>query len=649
MSAFEAIAESGALEPVDLHFARLLRRLAGAGDDTIALTAALLSRQRSRGHSCIDPGAWAGRPFPADAGAALPRLPERAAWERALAESPLVGDGDSATPIVRDGAGRLYLLRYWRAERRLARRLRQGLEAPPPALDAAALAPLFRALFDPPEPAAAGADDRQALAAASALAGWVTLISGGPGTGKTTTVGRLIALLLAADPELEVALAAPTGKAAARLGEAALEQAGRLPIPDELRARMPGSAATLHRLLGYQPRRDRFRHHAGRPLTTGALVIDEVSMVDLLLMDAALDALPAGARVVLLGDKDQLTSVETGSVFGDLCAAAGIDSLTAEEPERATRVREIYRTLSGRRPSTDGVFQAAPASPLGGAAVELVTSYRFRDQPGIGELADALRRGDAAGALAVLDDPSLVEASRLDPPDEHDSLLAPLQGPLEAYLAAADPAEALELLGGFRLLCARRQGRWGVARLNAAVESRLARRGHPVVEGHYPGRPIMITANDYQVRLFNGDLGVCWNAAPDHLQAFFPGPGGEPRRLPLARLPPHETAWAMTVHKAQGSEFDRVLLVLGDAESRVASRELLYTGVTRARRSVVVAATPEVIRGAVARRSRRVSGLADALRGTVPEAPEPEPEPPVEAEPEAPDEDDGSGQLSLFG
>ncbi len=674
MSTFDTVAASGALEPLDLHFARLIRRRAG-GDigraDIVALTAALLSRERSRGHSCIDLRDWANHPFPAgdvapearQRGTLLPPLPDRLTWQRALDDSDLVTDGSTCclrppggpAPLVLD-ADRIYLARYWHAEQRLAANLRRRLASAPPRLDARALAPLFRDLF-PTSPGGtsfdsppSGGTDRQAVAAATALASRVTLISGGPGTGKTTTVGRVLALLLATDPELRIALAAPTGKAAARLGEAVAEQADRLPVDDELRARLPASASTLHRLLGYQPRRDRFRHHAGRPLAIDVLVIDEVSMVDLLLMDATISALPAPARVILLGDKDQLTSVETGSVFGDLCAAAGLGGTS---PLRSGRSAELYQALSDRRPGTDAPAPEPAGQLLQDAAVELTTSFRFRDQPGISDLATTVRRGDASRTLAVLDDPEHEEVRRLEPPAEVGAVLAPVLDPLNAYLDASSPAEALVRLGGFRVLCARRRGPWGVERLNVAVERYLVTTGHPVNEGSYPARPILITANDYQLKLFNGDLGVCWLEA-GRMWAFFPDPNqSESRRLPLARLPPHETAWAMTVHKAQGSELDHVLLVLGDVDSRVMTRELLYTGATRARRSVVIVSSADVLRGAVARRSRRVSGLADALRGTPAEPPalvssaEPETAPATEPEPEPETPDDG--QMSLFG
>ncbi|MEM7584983.1 MAG: exodeoxyribonuclease V subunit alpha [Acidobacteriota bacterium] len=644
MSAFDAVAASTALAPIDVHFGRLIRRSARDVDgdsDVLALTAALLSRQRGRGHSCIDPRDWAGRPFPTEGVSTLPPLPELRAWQRALAASELVGDGSQPTPLVRDAAGRLYLRRYWRAEQRLAGHLTERLRRPRPELDPEALAPLFRSLFGRAGNASADEVDWQAVAAAVALGRGVALITGGPGTGKTTTVGRILALLTAVDEERRIALAAPTGKAAARLGEAIAEQLDGLPIDGDHRERIPRQASTLHRLLGFDPRRDRFRHRAGRPLAVDTLVIDEASMVDLLMMSAVFDALPSDAQVILLGDRDQLASVETGFVFGDLCAAANPDG------SYSAQLVEHFRRLGGGelevRPA-----DSSPPAPLRDAAVELRVSYRFRDQPGIGRLAGTIRQRQADQALEVLDDPEFPDVVRHDPPSDPRSSLQPLHRALAHYLAADAPDQALERLAQFRILCARRQGDWGVERLNAVVERHLSSSGHPVEERWYPARPIIVTANDYQVRLFNGDLGVCW-PVDGRLWAWF-DTGSELRRLPLAKLPPHETAWAMTVHKSQGSEFDQVLLVLGDTDSQVMTRELLYTGITRARRDVTVVATPQLLRVAILRAVRRASGLVDAL--APPDSPPAAEAPTSTGETSAPTQDEEldseSGQLSLF-
>jgi exodeoxyribonuclease V alpha subunit len=372
-----------------------------------------------------------------------------------------------------------------------------------------------------------------------------------------------------------------------------------------------------------------------------ALVVDEASMVDLLLMDAVLDALDPGARLILLGDRDQLASVETGFVFGDLCAAADLGA--GVSPGFADFCRRL-----GAGELATATVDTGPAPPLRDAAVELEVSYRFRSQRGIGALAAAVRRGDADGALEVLADPGFADVERLDPPAVVEELLAPILGELDHCLDAGSPAEALERLDRFRILGATRRGVLGIERLNAAVERHLLRLGLPAAESWYRGRPLLVTANDYQVRLYNGDLGVAWPDAgrspgdEGRLHAWFRD-GEALRRLPLAKLPAHETAWAMTVHKSQGSELDRVLLVLPVADSAVLTRELLYTGLTRARRRVHLVATPETVRRAVERPSRRRSGLATALRPAcepaAPSTPPSDPEPP---EPPA------SGQLSLF-
>ena len=482
-----------------------------------------------------------------------------------------------------------------------------------------------------------------------ALNGTFTVISGGPGTGKTTTVTRILALLAAQDRETRFALAAPTGKAAARLEESIAEQLTKLSVAPEIRGRIPRSASTLHRLLGYSPRRDTFRHGEGSPLPADVLVVDEASMVDLLMMQNVVEALPPTARLILLGDRDQLASVDTGFVFGDLTTAVGLGRAGAVDPAAAAS----YEPLAGRPwpgPVMDGAVDPAEqremqgeiqgevqaestiAVPLRGRGVELDISYRFRLRQGIGTVAGAIRRGDAPTVRRALDDPALDDVAWQPLPDLPDrSLLATLEDKILACRRAPDPAVALARLAEFRILAATRIGSWGTERLNVLVETLLDFHGFPSLERFYPGRPVLVESNDYQSRLFNGDLGMIW-PEQGSLWAFFPdeaaasssgalpeipsrlSPGAGLRRLPLAKLPRHSTAWAMTVHKSQGSEFDHVLLVLPEHDlGDLLSRELLYTAVTRAKQRVDVRAPGLVLEQAVGRSSRRRSGLVEAL------------------------------------
>jgi exodeoxyribonuclease V alpha subunit len=601
MSAWKEWASSGAFSPLDLRFAEFLGAMSeSAIAPVVSLSAALVSRERSLGHSCVALEEWAGASLRSD-GKGTP-LPGQSEWMDALDKVPdLVGDGGVPAPLVRDGSGFLYLYRYWKAERFLIEAVKTRLRASSPVPDPASMAPLFRKLFPPPED---GETDGQAQAAASALRHLFAVVTGGPGTGKTTTVARILALLYHQDPDGLLALASPTGKGAARLTESILREAGRLPIDESLRDRLLASkAGTLHRILGYNPSTETFRYGPEHRLPIRTIVVDEASMVDLLLMDALFQALPEDGRVILLGDKDQLASVETGYVLGDLCRASRTESPVSEA------FASFFRTLSNQ--PLQGTRKRV--SPLRDAVTELTKNYRYPKFPGIGVLARAVNAGDPDRTIEVLEDARFPEVSLAPHPEKAVDLLSPILGELEAWAKASTPEEALDRLRDFQILCATRRGRWSVDHGNKIVEAWLRRRGCSLSGTWYRGRPVMVTENDYHVRLFNGDLGVCW---PDKGAnwAWFPDEEDKPRRVPLSKLPGHETAFAMTVHKSQGSEYRKVLLVTPASDAPILSREHLYTGITRAREVVALCAGEEILREAVRRSASRKSGLAEAIR-----------------------------------
>lgn len=517
------------------------------------------------GHVCI--------PVAADAAAA---------WR----DSGWVGAPGDYRPFVletdADGA-RLYLARYHAHESAVAASLRERAAVLHAPADAGALHRELDALFG------SVPEDRQRLAALLAQFKPLTLVSGGPGTGKTTTVVKLLALLQAqaaraGQPPLRMLLAAPTGKAAQRLSESIRTAKQGLPLPAEVVATIPEAAQTLHRLLGAQGDTGRFRHDADNPLACDLLLVDEASMIDLGMMQALLAALPLAARLVLLGDRDQLASVEAGSVFGDLCAASGMSA--------ALRAQLV--------PFAVAVPASAPDGVLADCRVELVHSYRFAADGGIGALARAARAGDAPAFLAAL--AAEGEAARVPAV----ALRAAVQAgyaPYRAAVAAGDPAAAFAAFAAFRVLCAHRQGAAGVEGLNALLDA----------GGWYAGRPVIVRANDYALRLFNGDIGLCLPTA-EGLRVFFETAPGSFRALAPGRLPAHEPAWAMTVHQSQGSEFGRVLLVLPEAVSAVLDRPLVYTAVTRAREGFALCGSDAVLAAALATRPARASGLAGKLR-----------------------------------
>ncbi len=602
----------GALRPLDVEIGHCLLDLEPASDSALGLLAATASLAVAQGHSCLPLAQLEqvlGEACTEDA--ALPPLPDAAALRAALQNSrwAAVAADEAVEPLLHDEQ-RVWLGRYYHYESAVARVLRGMLAQAPAAPDPQALREALSPFFE----RSGTAPDRQALAVLTGLVSPLTVITGGPGTGKTTTVLWLLAAwiglrLAAGEAVPRIHLAAPTGKAAARLSESLRDRVAELPVDEAVRAALPTSASTLHRLLGVRRGSTRFRHHGGYPLDTDLVVVDEVSMVDLPLMARLLEALPEHARLVLLGDRDQLASVEAGNVLAAVCAAAGEGAVS---PARSA----LVETVTGA-----AVASGADAPPFADAVVELHRSHRFDGDSGLGRVAALIRDGDAEGLCRGLNAAAFAGV-RLDP----EAARRPLATLVERHFAdmaalaeCADPRQALAQSSRQRVLTALRDGAWGSTAINAAFEQALRQRaGVEPGQRWYPGRLLLVTRNDYGTELYNGDIGVVLADADGALRAWFPAADGSVRKLPLAALPECESAYAMTIHKSQGSEFDAVDIVLPPHDTRVLGRELLYTGVTRARSRVTLVATPDALRRALERSTRRYSGLADRLRPPLP-------------------------------
>ncbi|MDR7192001.1 exodeoxyribonuclease V subunit alpha [Luteimonas terrae] len=705
MNLLQALRDTGALRTLDNALAQSLRRLDPATPDTVLAAAALASLAVANGHAGFDPTA------PQRLAGADIRWPAPDTWCADLEASPWISqpaDGDVESipdaPLVFEH-GLLYLRRYREYERHLALGLRRIGAHTPERGDLDALAPLFVQLF----PDARTGVDLQALAAAVALRHNLVLVTGGPGTGKTTTITRLLALLAAqalhaGRPASRIALAAPTGRAAERMAESVRKAVQALAAADvdaALLTVLPTAGTTLHRLLGTIPDSPRFRHHADNPLPFDVVVVDEASMIDLPLMTKLVDAVADGARLVLLGDPDQLPSVEAGDVLSGILRAAGDGmefphgdaamskllfgepvwqmsaTLVASEvasvvshddrlraggtrsstahsaghpetsapPSLARHSRGFQQThvWSGGNPGTldqaqatsmDSRLRGSDGGSFPGRRIHLQRGYRQSAALDLAPLATAVRKGDAETAL------SLLRTGDLAGVHFHEGQPDPLAAHREQLLAhwsaladTTDPVEALASAGRLRLLTAVREGPQGARGLNARIEELLGgstRRG--AGPGYFHGRLLLITENSYRHRLFNGDIGICLRDDSGALVAWFPGDDPQhPRPFHPAALPAHDSAFAMTVHKAQGSEFDAVLLVLPERFNRVLSRELVYTGMTRARSALHVVASAPILREALDRHAGRWSGLAWRL-GAV-ETPS---SAPVEHAPESP-------------
>ncbi len=594
MAVLHTLREQRQISDLDLQFARLMSQL--AQDDTLplALAAALVSNATGQGHVCL--------PLQQVAGSQLMnglQLPERDAWVQLLQQSPVVGTPGMYRPLILDSAGRLYLYRYWRHEQTLAAALRQRAASRLPDVDEQLLRQGLADLF----PVAGPTPDWQKLAAATAVLRRFCVISGGPGTGKTSTVVRILALLLqqAAERPLEIALAAPTGKAAGRLQGSIRAACRRLQLPQQLLARMPQDAVTLHRLLGARMDGPGFRHDRDNPLPLDVLILDEASMVDLALMARLVDALGEQTRLILLGDRDQLASVEAGAVLGDICG----DAPGFSQPF-SQRLAGVCATLVPAGEKAD--------SPLADSVVQLRHSYRFTADSGIGRLAKAVNAGDGKAAQTLLQAGG--DLLLLNPAEEQERIVAGYREYARLVADGAPAEEVFTAFARFRVLTVLRQGERGAEGLNALIGQLLGDAGLLAAGRQwYPGRPLMILRNDYNLRLYNGDIGLLLPDRTGRLQACFESADGGIRRIAPARLPAHESAFAMTVHKSQGSEFDQVLLVLPQEELPLLSRELIYTAITRAGQAFAVSGRMEILDSAISRRTRRSSGLREALWG----------------------------------
>lgn len=582
----------------------LLCRMATGGDlELLRCLVTALGTARDEGHVCIDLAMWLDEPLEVDE---VPR-PDLATIRERLLATGVVGTGTnrsdeqnaarSSLPLVLDAQHRLYTLRHYRAEQRIAQFVQERLQREPTTTPDKLRVTLAAVGLLPEEPLVE--PDWQLAAVVAGATRSLTVLCGGPGTGKTTTVAKLLSALLHDDPAMRIAIAAPTGKAAARLGEALQERAAAQPELAEPLASL--DPRTLHRLLGYLPLDDAFRFGRDKKLPYDLLVIDEVSMVDPAIFAVVCDALPDEARLVLVGDKDQLAAVAAGQVLGDLCHAALPEHGLGEQ--LATFVTEVTGMP---------ITAQQNAAPIANATVALWQNHRFGKQPGIGAFAQSLMQRRPQDAIAAFsaghEDLSWTESM--------DEALAIIEPQLLHLLDAAsenDADRALAAISHARVLTAQRLGPSGAIAWNARVEARLLELGHRTDEPYYPGRPILITSNDQNNRIWNGDLGVCGRNKLGAPVVWVRDQLGKARELNPRRLPAHETAWAMTVHKAQGSEFDHVLLVLPDRSGPLNHAALIYTGVTRARRRATVCANRDLLAAGLAKWPQRRSGLAEAL------------------------------------
>lgn len=601
----ENYCEQGIISEIDLELSRFFKNHHPGVEDSVLLAVCMLSYVYRQGDVCLLLQKYAGEPlFEQEKDLAKLQAPAYETWIRALTNAAFVGRPDEYQPLILDDSGRLYLHKLWKYEDNLARRLmqRSGLEST--TVDNKLLADGLQRLF----PNGESKINWQQIAAAKAVKKRLSVISGGPGTGKTSTVVRILALLIEqaqGREKLKIALAAPTGKAAARLKDSILAAKQQLPVTGQVRSLIPEQTKTLHQLLGARKHTSKFNFNSENPLPYDVVVIDEASMIDQALMSKLLDALVEHTRLILLGDKNQLASVEAGSVLGDIC--------DFNENHLSTQTAEWLLDVLPRETELEGLKST---TALTDNITLLTKSYRFSSDSGIARLAGHINKGDDTGAIQILEDPHFVDVGLVDIPDRgglEKLLNEKVITAFKAIRKANSPKAAMDIFNRFRLLSPHRKGPLGVEYLNTFIHKLLQSQGLiPKYHQWYAGRPVIINENNYTLSLHNGDTGICLPDENGELKVFFEDEQSY-RAIAPSRLPSHSTAFALTVHKSQGSEFDEVFLILPVQFSKILSRELLYTALTRARTRATIAGKQSVLSRGIKAQVVRSSGLRERL------------------------------------
>ena len=615
---------------ISWYFADFIQRLSGIQCPLLFLAAYMVSYFTEEGHVCVDLSEASERPLSEllNNDACKGVSPNISFWAEKLKETSVVGEPCEFCPLILDKKGRLYLYRYFEYERILVdiikKRANKVYESIDESLLTAGLSRLFQNSDDHSMDSIFSTNqknlekitnltepDWQKIAAITAIYRNLCVISGCPGTGKTSTVIKILALLIeqAKDNCLHIALAAPTGKAAARLKESIRSSKDNLRISDDVRKFIPDEVTTIHRLLGTIIGSSRFRYNSENKLPIDIIIVDESSMIDLPLMVKLFLAIPDEARIILLGDKDQLASVEAGAVLADICG--NMEGQTFS-PTFVNTIKKIAGDISLDENNLK-------SHKLCDSIIQLEKSYRFASSSGIYLLSRSVNEGDGKKALSLSGNNIYSDISwkKLPSPKSLEKALGELviEGNFD-YLQTNNPKEALIKFNRFAILCALRQGPYGVKKVCALIEKALKSIGFIKSHGQwYRGQPILITKNDYQLGLFNGDIGIIMEdkLTKGSLMAYFPKVDGTYRKIIPARLPEYELAYALTVHKSQGSEFDKVVLIIPDRDTKILTRELIYTGITRAKEKVEIWGNEDIFISATSRRIVRQSGLMERL------------------------------------